>query len=97
MSIVAVFQAPGLTRETYDESIRQITGGKSRVLSPADWPVKGLLSHVAGQGTNGFRVVDVWESEEAFRSFGEKLGPVMKAIGIDAAPEVYPAHAFVSA
>ena len=97
MPIVAVFQSPSLTRENYEESIRRLTGGKSRVESPADWPVQGLLAHVAGQGPNGFRVVDVWESEEAFRKFGEKLGPIMKAIGIDGQPEVYPAHTFVSA
>lgn len=97
MPIIAVFQSPSLTRESYVESIRQLTGGKSRVESPADWPVKGLLSHAAGQGPNGFRVVDVWESEEAFRNFGEKLMPIMKAIGIDGQPEVYPAHTFVKA
>lgn len=97
MPIIAVFQSPSLTRETYEESVRRLTGGKRRVESPSDWPVKGLLSHAAGQGPNGFRVVDVWESEEAFRQFGEKLGPIMKALGIDGQPEVYPALAFVSA
>jgi hypothetical protein len=97
MPIIADFHSPSLTRENYEESIRQLSGGKSRMESPSDWPVKGLLVHIAGQGPNGFRVVDVWESEEAFRSFGEKLGPIMKAIGIDAQPEIYPAHAFVSA
>ena len=97
MPIIAVFQSPSLTRESYEESVRRLTGGKSRVQSPADWPVKGLLSHAAGQGPNGFRVVDVWESEEAFRKFGEKLGPIMQAIGIAGEPEVYPAHAFVKA
>ncbi len=97
MPIVAVFQSPKLTRENYEESVRRLTGGKSRLTSPADWPVQGLLAHVAGQGPTGFRVVDVWESEEAFRNFGEKLGPIMKALGIDTQPEIYPAHAFVSA
>ena len=98
MPIVAVFQSPSLTRENYEQSIFQLTGGKkSRVTSPADWPVEGLLAHVAGDAGGGFRVVDVWESEEAFRRFGEKLAPVMKAIGIDAEPEVYPLHTLVSA
>ena len=60
MPIVAVFQGPNLTREKYEESIRHVTGGKARAESPADWPVEGLLSHVAGEGQNGFRVVDVW-------------------------------------
>lgn len=97
MPVVAVFQHPTLTREKYEESVRKVTGGKSRVETPADWPVAGLLVHVAGQGEKGFRVVDVWESEEAFRTFGEKLVPILKAVGVEGQPEVYPAHTFVSA
>jgi hypothetical protein len=65
--------------------------------SAADWPVARILVHAAGQTPNGFRVVDVWESEAAFNKFGEKLIPIMTEIGIEGAPEVYPAHAFVSA
>jgi hypothetical protein len=65
--------------------------------SVSDWPVEGLLVHIAGQSEKGFRVVDVWESEDAFRRFGEKLMPIMKEFGIDTVPETYDAHAFVSA
>jgi hypothetical protein len=95
--IVVVFQAPGLTQEAYEQSVLGVTGGKSRVESPADWPVEGLLAHIAGQGANGFRVVDVWESEEAFQRFGEKLIPILQEIGVDAQPEAYQAHTFVTA
>ena len=49
--------------------------------SPSEWPVEGLLVHVAGQGPKGFRVVDVWASEDAFRRFGEKLIPVLREVG----------------
>jgi hypothetical protein len=97
MAIVAVFQSPTLTQATYEESVRLLSGGRSRMEKLADWPVKGLLVHVAGQGPNGFRVVDVWESEEAFQRFGEVLMPILKAIGIEGEPEVYPAHTAVSA
>ena len=98
MPIVAVFQSSSLTQEKYEETVRRLTGGKkSRMESIADWPVEGLLAHAAGQGPSGFRVVDVWASEEAFQRFGEKLMPIMQAIGIEGQPEVYPAHAFVSA
>ena len=97
MPIIAVVEGAGLTRELYEESVRRLTGGKGRLDSPADWPVPGLLAHAAGQGAKGWRVVDVWESEEAFRRFGEKLAPVLKAVGVEATPEVYPAHTFVSA
>jgi hypothetical protein len=96
--IVAVFQSPTLTQENYEQVVSRLTGGKkSRMESPADWPVEGLLVHAAGQGETGFRVVDVWESEEAFRSFGDTLMPILEEVGVESEPEIYPAHAFVSA
>lgn len=97
MAVVVVFQGPSFTRQNYEESVRRVTGGKARVETPADWPVAGLLAHAAGQGKDGFRVVDVWESADAFRQFGEKLIPVLKSLGIEGEPEVYEAHTFVSA
>lgn len=97
MAIVAVFQGPTLTRERYEGSIRELTGGRSRVEKPADWPVEGLLVHVAGETGSGFRVIDVWQSEEAFRRFGEALAPIMAKLGIAEQPEVYPVHTLVSA
>ncbi|MEV8512327.1 hypothetical protein [Dactylosporangium sp. NPDC051484] len=65
--------------------------------TPADWPVEGLLTHIAGEGEHGFRVVDVWESEEACRRFGDRLMPVLEEAGIKEEPEMYSAHTFVSA
>jgi hypothetical protein len=97
MAVVAVFQDPSLTQELYEQSVNKVTGGKSRMESPADWPVEGLLVHVAGEGENGFRVVDVWESEEACRRFGETLMPVLHEVGVQGQPEVYPAHTLVFA
>jgi hypothetical protein len=94
--VVAVFQSPSFTQELYEESVRKLAGGKSRMESPADWPVEGLLAHVAGQGESGFRVVDVWESEDAFRRFGETLMPVLQEIGVEGQPEIYPAHTLVT-
>jgi hypothetical protein len=93
MPVVAVFQ--GVTREQYEESVRKLTG-KSRVESPDDWPVEGLLAHIAGEGESGFRVVDVWASEEAFGRFGETLMPILQELGVQGEPEIYPAHTFVS-
>jgi hypothetical protein len=96
MPVVAVFEGPTFTQERYEESVRRLTDGKTRVESPADWPVEGLLAHVAGEGESGFRVVDVWESEEAFGRFGETLVPILREIGVEGDPEVYPSHTFVS-
>jgi hypothetical protein len=98
MAVVLVHQGPTLTQERYDELIPRLTEGrKDRLESPSDWPVEGLLVHAAGDGPSGFRVVDVWESEEACERFGEALGPHLQAVGITEQPEMYRAHAFVSA
>ena len=97
MSVVLVHQGPSLTQEKYEATVQKLTGGKSRMESVSDWPVEGILVHVAGQGPQGFRVVDVWESEEACNRFGEILQPILEEVGIDDAPELYPAEAFVSA
>ena len=63
----------------------------------SSWPVEGLLVHAAGQGTRGFRVVDLWESEEAANRFGAILGPILRDVGVTDMPEIYAAHTFVSA
>jgi hypothetical protein len=96
MPVVLVHQGPTLTRESYEKIVRKLVG-KNRVESPADWPVEGLLMHIAGEGEHGFRVVDVWESEEACRQFGDQLRPVLEELGVTEVPELYQAHTFVSA
>jgi hypothetical protein len=96
MPVVLVHQGPTITQERYDEAIRKLTGGKSRVESTADWPVDGLLVHAAGQSDQGFRVIDVWESEDACRRFGDRLMPILQEVGIKDEPEMYPTYAFVS-
>jgi hypothetical protein len=96
MAVVLVHETPTLTREKYEQTVQKLSG-KDRMEAASDWPVAGLLSHAAGEGPNGFRVVDVWESEEALNAFAEKLTPVLQEVGVESEPEVYPAHTFVSA
>ena len=97
MSVVLIHQGPTVTKENYEATVQKLTDGKSRMESLSDWPVEGLLVHVAGESAEGFRVVDVWESEEACGKFGEILQPILQEVGITDAPELYPADAFVSA
>lgn len=97
MTVVLVHQGPTLTQERYEAAVSKVTGGKPRLETPGDWPVAGLLVHAAGQGPSGFRVVDVWESEEAAGKFGEFITPILQDAGVTDVPEVYPAHTFVSA
>lgn len=94
---VVLVSPPGFTREQYEESVRRLTGGKDRLTSRADWPVEGLIAHIAGEGPEGFRVVDVWESREALDSFGAHLMPIFGEIGVTGEPEIYETHTFVSA
>ena len=96
MSVVLIHQGPTVTRENYEATVQKLTDGKSRMESLDDWPVEGLLVHIAGQSAHGFRVVDVWESEEACQKFGEVLQPILEEVGITDAPELYPAEDFVS-
>jgi hypothetical protein len=97
MPVVLIHHGPSLTREKYEEIVRRLTGGKSRMESASDWPVDGLLVHAAGDSPQGFRVVDVWESEDACKRFGEALGPILQEVGVEDQPEIYQAHTFVSA
>jgi hypothetical protein len=96
MPVVLVHQGPSVTQERYTETVRKLTGGKEQMDSLSDWPVGGIISHAAGEAPGGFRVVDVWESEEAAQEFGAHLGPVLEEVGITDEPEMYPAHTFVS-
>lgn len=96
MAVVLVHEGPTVTQERYEQVVAAITDGKSRMESLSDWPVEGILIHAAGQGPNGFRVVDVWESEEAAASFGERLTPALAEAGIEEEPQLYPAHTFVA-
>ena len=48
----------------------------------------GLILHVAGPTDEGVRVIDVWESEEAWERFrSERLDPAIAALGGPARPE----------
>ena len=95
-AVLMVHTGPTVTRERYDEVVRRLTGGRRRLESKSDWPVEGLISHQAGEGPDGFVVVDVWASEEALARFSETVGPILQAVGITDPPTVFPAHTFVS-
>lgn len=95
MPIVAVMQGGTLTREAYDEAIPKLTGSKPRLESADDWPVAGLLVHVTGETEHGFRIIDVWESEEALGRFVEAITPILEDAGIKNDVETYEVHTLV--
>jgi hypothetical protein len=48
----------------------------------------GLLLHVAGPTDEGFRIIEVWESEDAWRRFEPDLQAAIAAIDEDVRPRV---------
>ena len=59
--IVAVHRVPSLTQERYEEVVRRLTKGKSRLDSASDLPFDGLLVHATAQTEDGFLVFDVFD------------------------------------
>jgi hypothetical protein len=97
MATGVYFNFEGTTVEQYDEVCRLINDGQPlRALS--DWPGGGILSHTAWAEESGaLCVFDVWESPEAFQSFGEKLMPQLGEAGIaPAEPHLVELHNFVA-
>jgi hypothetical protein len=84
MSVLVRFAPPSATTEQYDEVIR-------RLEALGDWPP--FEYHVAFKVGDQLRVSEIWESQEKFQAFGEKLMPVLGEIGIDPGqPEVLEIH-----
>jgi hypothetical protein len=67
----------------------------ARLLDPVP---AGLILHVAGPTAEGVRVIDIWESEQAWQRFrAERLAPAIAALGGPARPEsifrdLHPVH-----
>lgn len=95
MTVVMVHDSPGGTREQYEAVADRLTGGRGLAWL-GDWPVEGILAHVAGPTEGGWRVIDVWESEDAFQRFGEVIGPLLAEVGFPGEPTLFTAHRFVS-
>jgi hypothetical protein len=86
MAIGILIEVPGGTKEQYDAVMEKLAlGGK---MPP------GGISHVAGPMEGDWRVVDVWESPEAFEKFFEaKLHRAILEVGLPPfQPKVFPIH-----
>lgn len=71
------------------------------IAAMAETAPSGLILHVAGPTDEGFRIIDVWESEKAWQRFeADSLAPTIAALGGPARPEptfrdLYSAHVVV--
>ena len=96
MPVILIHQMQ-LTEGQYDELSQSLN--PQGLNAPSDWPVPGLISHVAGTMPDGtFCVVDVWESEEAVQQFGQHLMPKLGEVGVTdpPPPTVFPAYKHVT-
>jgi hypothetical protein len=81
------------TLEQYDrinEMIGLLPGGPA---SPQE------IFHFVMETDEGFRVVDVWESREAFEQFArDKLDPIYHEVGVVDPPEIqiFPVHNYLA-
>ena len=76
MAIGFVLDTPGGTQEQYLELLQALG------VEPHGVPVNGQVFHAAGPYEGGWRVVDVWESRQAFdRFFHERLVSAIEAVG----------------
>ena len=86
MTIAILFDIPGATQQQYDEVTQKL-----EVAGEGAPP--GRLYHVSGPTQVGWRVVDVWESQEQFERFGQTLLPLLQEAGFPPfEPESWPVH-----
>ena len=90
MSIMAIYRSSGVDRAKYDAVINELDS--KRTAEP------GSVLHLAGfTGPDSICVIDVWESQEQFERFGEKLRPVLAKHGIpEQAPEVVELYGLIA-
>jgi hypothetical protein len=95
MSVVVSAVAPGFNADMYEAVTDKAM--------PGDQLPDGCELHIAGPVDQGWRVITVWESREAFDRFREeKLLPTIRELAGDEAPpaaepEVSPVHKLITA
>ena len=79
MSIVVRLRpASSVTAEQYDKSWEALEKAK------LEWPPAGLDYHVCFFGPDGNVLVSqIWDTQEQFEAFGERLIPVLAEAGIE--------------
>ena len=76
MSMLVRFTPSSLTAEQYDETV-------SKLEAEGDFPPDGLEYHVCFGTDGSLKVSEIWDSQEQFDAFGERLRPVLEQAGID--------------
>src|ERR1051326_3708879 len=79
MAVVMSMHWPEVTPDQYQRALKGVRWEQ-------DFP-KGARFHVAWFAPDGFRVIDVWDSEALFQRFSEqRLMPVIATLGLTTQP-----------
>jgi hypothetical protein len=82
MAIALIMDFEGGTLDQYDQVLEKMELGDK--LAP------GGIFHWVAETDDGFRVVDVWESQDAYEKFAEeKIGPLTAEAGLSE-PKITP-------
>ncbi len=87
MALALLFEVPGYAKEQQDQVLE--------TLQRRGITAEGRIFHLEGPMEGGWRVLDVWESQEAANTFfQEALGPVFQELGFPLAQprQVWPVH-----
>ena len=76
MSMLVRFTPPSLTAQQYDDTIH-------RLEEAGDFPPDGLDYHCCFGTDGSLKVSEIWDSQEQFDAFGERLMPILEEAGID--------------
>jgi hypothetical protein len=76
-----------MTPEKYDETLPKIEAS-------GQFPPDGLDYHVAFTAGGAFRVSEIWDSQQQFEAFGQRLMPILAESGVELAgpPEIIEIH-----
>lgn len=87
MSILVRYNPTNVTTEKYEESVR-------RLEAAGTWPPDGLEFHALFGTEGNLKVSEIWDSQEKWQAFGERMMPVLTDVGIEfsGAPEVFEAR-----
>jgi hypothetical protein len=73
------YHGPGATLDNYHQILEQLGG----VQPEGPHPDPGCLFHWITEIGGGFRVTDVWRSQEQFEQFAQdRIGPIGQQLGV---------------
>ena len=83
MAVAIEMNFKGATLDQYDQVIGLMG------LTPGNAAPPGAIFHWCAKTDDGIRVVDVWETKEAYDQFAqEQIGPYSQQVGVPGPPEV---------